>query len=376
MKKVYLLSALFFASGVFIANAQKAIQGFIPVNAPAKVAATDKATGTYWIDYSEYDKQYPGNSINYVGFISDGTFTYAHNNRDTLLGSFAAVYEKFDSMVVTSDYTFFQEYPNNSVISVNIDSIFVYVLHENNSNQNDSLTISILGLDAQRRPNNSNVLWDTLIVTNTSLAPNGDVLGFAPNLLRNGSNWGYSIKVQYNDPSLVDTFAVVFANYQNCGYPQVYPAAYYQINLDAGSSNSQIIPLTNGTVVWYQDCNGNSAPDMPDENSFKNWAIWSLVTLTENLGIEEQEEKGLHVVSYPNPAKDVFQIKYDLQHAGEVMLTITDISGKVQIVKNLGNHTNGSYNTAVDVTGFTAGIYFYTIQVDQVKITRRFVVTK
>ena len=376
MNKVFFLSGFLLAFAMFEINAQKAIQGFIPVNSPTKIAATDKATGTYWIDYSEYDKQYPGNNISYVAFISDGTYRYAHNNRDTLLGSFAAIYEKFDSMVVTSDYTFFQEFPKSSVVSVNIDSIFVFVIHENTSGQNDSLTISILGLDAQRRPNNSNVLWDTLIVTNTSLAPNGDVLGFAPNLLRTGSNWGYSVKVQYNDPSLVDTFAVVFANYQNCGYPQVYPAAYYQINLDAASSNSQIIPLTNGTVVWYQDCNGNMSPDLPDENSFKNWAIWSLVTLTENLGIEEQDEKGVHVVSYPNPAKDIFQIKYGLQQAGEVMLTITDISGKVQMMKNLGYHTFGSFNTSVDVTGFMSGIYFYTIQVDQIKITRRFVITK
>jgi len=374
MKRNYLLTM----AGLAMAGqlmAQRPVQEKIAVEAPVKSKSADKGTGTYWIDYAEYDAQYPGNTIQNIGFISDGTFTYTHNNRDTLPGSFAAAYSRYDSMVVTTDYTLFQEFPSSSVISLNVDSIFAYVIHENNSGQNDTLIISMLGLDANRRPNNANVLWDTVIVTNTSLSSNATILGFAPNILRTGPNWGYAIKVQYNDPSLLDTFALIFPSIQNCGVAQFYPAAFYQINL-AGSANSQLIPLTNGQVVWYDDCNSNNQPDMPDENIFKHWATWCKVTLAENLGLDEQIEKGVQVVSYPNPAKDIFQIKYELQLGGEVMLTVTDISGKVQMTRNLGTHSTGSYSTQIDVTGFTSGVYFYSLEVDQVKITRRFVVTK
>lgn len=376
MKRNYILT---FAGLAMVSQlmAQRPVQERISVETPVKNKISEKATGTYWLDYAEYDAQYPGNTINYVGFISDGTYTYAHNNRDTLFGSFAAAYSRYDSMVVTADYTLFQEIPSSNVISLNVDSIFVYVVHENNSGSNDTLNISMLGLDAARRPNNSNVLWDTTIVTNTSIAPTGDVLGFAPNILRTGSNWGYAIKVEYNDPSLVDTFALVFADIQNCGVAQFYPAAFYQVNLDNTSANSQIIPLAStGQVLWFDDCNGNGNPDIPDENIFKHWATWCKVTLADNVGVEEQEAKGMQVVSYPNPTKDVFQIKYDLKMGGEVLLTVTDISGKVQLTRNLGNHSTGSYSTQIDVAEFTSGVYFYTFEVGQTKITRRFVVMK
>jgi len=374
MKRNYLLTmvSLVMASQLM---AQRPVQEKIAVEAPVKSKSADKGTGTYLIDYVEYDAQYPGNSIQYIGFITDGTYIYTHNNRDTLFGSFAAAYSRYDSMVVTTDYTLFQEFPSSSVISLNVDSIFAYVIHENNSGQNDTLIISMLGLDANRRPNNANVLWDTVIVTNTSLSSNAIILGFAPNILRTGPNWGYAIKVQYNDPSLLDTFALVAPILQNCGVAQFYPAAFYQVNL-TGSANSQIIPLTNGQVFWYNDCNFNTQADMPDENIFKHWATWCKVTLAENLGLDEQIEKGVQVVSYPNPAKDIFQIKYELQLGGEVMLTVTDISGKVQMTRNLGTHSTGSYSTQIDATGYTSGVYFYTLEVNQVKITRRFVVTK
>ncbi len=373
MKKIYVSLAALCIVGQVIA--QRPVQGKVLVDSPVKSKSADKASGTYWLDYAEYDADYPGNTIQNIAFITDGVYTYTHNNRDTLPGSFAAAYSRYDSMVVTTDYTLFQEFPSSSVVSLNVDSIFTWIVHENNSTQNDTLIISMLGLDASRRPDNTNVLWDTMIVTNTSIGANGIVLGFAPNILRNGPNWGYSIKVEYNDPSLKDTFALVTPSIQNCGVAQFYPAAFYQINL-AASANSQIIPLTNGQVVWYDDCNSNNQPDMPDENIYKHWATWCKVTLAENLGVEEQEGKGVQVVSYPNPAKDVFQIKYDLQVGGNVKLTVTDISGKVQLTRNLGTHTIGSYNTQIDVTGFTSGVYFYSLEVDQVKITRRFVVTK
>lgn len=369
MKRIYSLVVGFAAFGALSLNAQNhVIIGTKPVQ-KVNHPMVEKTSGVWYMDYDAYDASL--NTVDHYAGITDGTYGYQHNDNDTLTGSFAVAYTRFDTVITTSDFSTFNFTNNSDVWSIVVDSAFLWLDHQNNSGQNDTISVSLVGLDGSRRPNDNDVLWSFDEVTNTSL--NQGVISWNPNITRNGSNWGFAMRVRYHGAP-TDTFNVIFGQMSNCSPSEVYPVCYYRVNI--GPANSILIPTSSNAGYWYQDCNGNNQADWPDENSFSHWGMWLSITLAEDVGVEEQENKGINVMVYPNPANEVANIRIELENAGDVTMNVTDLSGKVIANSNLGHRNAGTHIIPVNTTEYANGIYLFTLDVDGTKITRRIVVNK
>lgn len=81
------------------------------------------------------------------------------------------------------------------------------------------------------------------------------------------------------------------------------------------------------------------------------------------------------VNAFPNPANTNITITYSLQKAADVNLTIINTLG--QVVKSVTNKTatNQRSNTTFATNDMANGVYFYTIETNGERVTRRFVVS-
>ena len=78
------------------------------------------------------------------------------------------------------------------------------------------------------------------------------------------------------------------------------------------------------------------------------------------MGIEEVIQLA-GVFIYPVPATDQVNFRFDIGVAEKIVITVTDITGKTIIVKQLPNATVGTIQQ-LDLNGFAAGTYFYSIR--------------
>ncbi len=80
--------------------------------------------------------------------------------------------------------------------------------------------------------------------------------------------------------------------------------------------------------------------------------------------------------NFPNPFNGTSSFGYSLTEAGKASVSITDITGKVISATDLGTKAAGSYTHTFNSNDLTAGIYFYSLVVDSVTITRKMVVSE
>ena len=72
----------------------------------------------------------------------------------------------------------------------------------------------------------------------------------------------------------------------------------------------------------------------------------------------------------PNPANNNTIIKYSVPQDGEVNFKIYSVSGQI-LYNNVENVQSGDHQIEINTTGFAAGIYFYTMEFEGQRITRR-----
>jgi hypothetical protein len=80
--------------------------------------------------------------------------------------------------------------------------------------------------------------------------------------------------------------------------------------------------------------------------------------------------------NYPNPFSGETHISYSLSQSARVSIRITDITGKTLRILEQGSRPAGEHNVTIDNSGLDAGIYFYTLQAGETRITKRMMVTR
>ncbi len=81
--------------------------------------------------------------------------------------------------------------------------------------------------------------------------------------------------------------------------------------------------------------------------------------------------------NYPNPAANFTTIEFELPtNAKLVKISIADVNGKEVKFLNLGALNAGKHIQKIDLTDIQTGNYFYTIDTDGAKVTKKMVVTK
>ena len=100
----------------------------------------------------------------------------------------------------------------------------------------------------------------------------------------------------------------------------------------------------------------------------------NIVGLT-SVGVEELAQKGLIGLQiFPNPARSMVNLSFDLAKQDEVDVSLYDITGRLidrPLVKSL---PAGSYNEEINVSGLSPGVYVIDIHTSKSKQSRRLVI--
>ncbi|HXC04741.1 MAG TPA: T9SS type A sorting domain-containing protein, partial [Bacteroidia bacterium] len=92
-------------------------------------------------------------------------------------------------------------------------------------------------------------------------------------------------------------------------------------------------------------------------------------------GIQEHNLDMALISAYPNPAMQSVSINYQLNKSSDVVISVTDITGKQ--VGTIKEHAIvGQHTTHLDLGAYASGTYFYTLTTDFGKLNGKFVVTK
>jgi hypothetical protein len=76
--------------------------------------------------------------------------------------------------------------------------------------------------------------------------------------------------------------------------------------------------------------------------------------------------------AYPNPASQSFTVKFDLRNTQHVTFTLMDLAGSILQKDTKPDIRSGEFK--IDVSGLSPGIYFYGIQTNRDKITKKVIV--
>ncbi len=80
--------------------------------------------------------------------------------------------------------------------------------------------------------------------------------------------------------------------------------------------------------------------------------------------------------SFPNPARDIVTIPFELTTGSRVVIEMHDVSGKLVRVLESGNRSAGAHRLEVNVRDLNEGVYFYTLTTDNVRLTKRMTVVR
>ncbi len=133
-----------------------------------------------------------------------------------------------------------------------------------------------------------------------------------------------------------------------------------------------------------RDASGGLRGNIQAGTSESSWALFGNVSpfmwlhLAPTVGIKENKATANFELAqnFPNPFNGTSSFGYSLTEAGKASVSITDITGKVISATDLGTKAAGSYKHTFNSNDLTAGIYFYSLTVDGVTITKKMVISE
>ena len=160
-------------------------------------------------------------------------------------------------------------------------------------------------------------------------------------------NWGNSNSMPLN--TAFSSSAISMSDYGSAGMPKVVVLG--------GSSHS----------VYY-NLNNNQIKLIGVQAAINN-------ALAAPLNIDENKRSIFEVSTFPNPAKGVLNIQYELKNSDNIRFEIVSILGKkvLQIKENKFS-TTGTNNKKIDISSLEKGIYFLNAYSGSDVKTTRFIV--
>jgi len=80
--------------------------------------------------------------------------------------------------------------------------------------------------------------------------------------------------------------------------------------------------------------------------------------------------------NFPNPFNPVTKIRFSIPKSSIVKLSVYDVTGSLVSELVNGELTAGEYETDFNASGFTSGVYFYTLQAGSYRETKKLVLIK
>ncbi|MBI5404273.1 MAG: T9SS type A sorting domain-containing protein [Ignavibacteriae bacterium] len=168
----------------------------------------------------------------------------------------------------------------------------------------------------------------------------------------------------------------------------VYSLAISGNNIFAGTGNG-VYQSTNNGEIWFQENEGFIATPPVFALLIANYyifagtygnSVWrrplSEVIGINNIGFEIPSSFKLHQ-NYPNPFNPTTTISYKVKSYKVIKLSVYDILGKeISILVN-EKQIPGSYEVSWQGTGYTSGVYYYSLYADGIRMdTKKMVMIK
>lgn len=111
----------------------------------------------------------------------------------------------------------------------------------------------------------------------------------------------------------------------------------------------------------------------------RNWYLASgtpmvRLNLTPGLVSTKNLNESVKVNIYPNPAKDKAIVDYNTAFAGDVTISVVDLSGRTVYTNTFANQTAGNNKVELNTADFNAGVYQVVINANSATITKKLVI--
>lgn len=89
------------------------------------------------------------------------------------------------------------------------------------------------------------------------------------------------------------------------------------------------------------------------------------------IGVQEIADDAVILSAYPNPFVDRFVVQFNVFDEGSARMSLTDLSGKVLMNKELGRLRAGIHYLEVDASEIASGMYVFSLSTGRTTINRR-----
>ncbi len=271
---------------------------FVDVPSKPAVQGAQRGISTFEVSYHDMESNYSdlnGFDFGYFGWDLNKNFDVSCTPLDTLddnTVSWAAVV--FDSIY---DYTNEIAYQKATFNSMTVDTIFWLYSHENLSNLNDTLIVSIYAVapsasglsftNATQKVFSNTLLWSDTTITDSSLTPTAGTdlyFGFVPTGgVTIPAGQGFVVRLDYAGPKQ-DKFSLADGNRLECG-----SAGAASVSTVPGNTfryyNGGIYTPTCTDLSGVGDLVFPSLPANCNQFYFQNWAISAVVTVDAPLAV-------------------------------------------------------------------------------------------
>lgn len=270
-----------------------------------------------------------------------------------------------DEVVVdfeVSDNIYAQDHPSESAFRFDQDDVVsmgnIFQIHENTT---------LYGVDIEFEEGTTVDLFTQVNVL--QLPASGSVQG--PEVIQIGGFDGYNVPA-----SVIGTGNYTSIMLENPVLLEAGTSYIIEIRkLDAGADRLFVGGSNEG-----DDDNStvNFGPFGVDDviERFIGWGFAPAVRMNfdETLKIDEQEANAFGLNVYPNPASSNVNVAFNLNNESDVNVTVTDLTGKVIAVNNLGTQTAGAHKVNLDTQAFAKGVYVVKFSANNVVSTQRLVI--
>jgi hypothetical protein len=141
-------------------------------------------------------------------------------------------------------------------------------------------------------------------------------------------------------------------------------------------AKKQLCFSTTGTAIFrFRFATDNTV------NNYEGWAIddfcFKEIPGPCVVGVSEQTANGLGLSqNYPNPFNGTTTVDYMLPAAGQVKITITNLLGQEIATPVDSKKESGIHSFSVNSKELGAGIYYYTLEFENQKLTRKMIITE
>jgi len=111
-----------------------------------------------------------------------------------------------------------------------------------------------------------------------------------------------------------------------------------------------------------------------DETAYGDNNIYYIAFPKSDFAGVKENNTAVTMNIYPNPADEYSYIDINLTKSSKVNLTVTNLVGQTVFTKTYGNLASGNQKLVVNVSNLNSGIYFFTIQAGNERLTKKIIV--